>query len=163
MKLFEALPFLLFITIPLVAIVGGFTTGIVRTLSRQRLLELAQRERIAAIERGVDPAKLPPITLPESVRGRKNDLTFEQRALQRSHGLMIAGLVVTAFGLATTAMITVMEPDPDKASWAPGMIFVFTGVALMISSRVGRPSAEEVRRSVEERRRHAESSPGSTA
>ena len=161
MKLFEALPFLLFITIPLVAIVGGFTMGIVRTLSRQRLLELAQRERIAAIERGVDPAKLPPITLPESERGKKNGLTFEQRALQRSHGLMIAGLVVTAFGLATTAMITVMEPDPG--SWAPGMIFVFTGVALMLSSRVGRPSAEEVRRSVEERRRHAESSPGSTA
>ena len=161
MKLFEALPFLLFITIPLVAIIGGFTTGIVRTLSRQRLLELAQRERIAAIERGVDPAKLPPITLPESERGKKNGLTFEQRSLQRSHGLMIAGLVVTAFGLATTAMIVVMEPEPGR--WAPGMIFTFTGVALMLSSRVGRPSAEEVRRSVEERRRHTESSPGSTA
>jgi hypothetical protein len=160
MNLFDALPFMLFITIPLVAILGGFTMGIVRTLSRQRLLELAQKERITAIERGVDPAKLPPITLPEGMRGRKNDLTFEQRALQRSHGLMIAGIVMTAFGLATTAMITVMEPSPE--SWAPGMIFVFTGIALMISSRVGRPSAEDVRRSVEERKRSTESTPSST-
>jgi hypothetical protein len=160
MNLFDALPFVLFVTIPLVAILGGFTTGIVRTLSRQRLLELAQRERIAAIERGVDPAKLPPITLPESLRGKKNDLTFEQRALHRSHGLMIAGLVVTAFGLAMCIMISVIEPEPGR--WVPGLIFVFTGIALMISSRVGRPSAEDIRRSVEERRKCTESTPSST-
>jgi hypothetical protein len=159
MNFFDALPFVVFITIPLVAILGGFTMGIVRTLSRQRLLELAQKERIAAIERGVDPAKLPPIALPESL-GKKNDLTFEQRALHRSHGLMIAGLVVTAFGLAMAIMIGVIEPEPG--SWAPGLIFVFTGIALMISSRVGRPSAEDVRRSLEERRRCTESTPSST-
>src|SRR5207248_4823258 len=50
------LPFLIF-SIPIVAIVGGITAGIVRTLGNQRLMELAQRERIAAIERGVDPSK----------------------------------------------------------------------------------------------------------
>jgi len=57
--------------------------GIIRTLSRQRLAELAQRERIAAIEPG---------------------------------------------------------------SWAPGPLFAFVGIALMISSRIGRPGPTEVRR-----------------
>src|SRR5207248_5473797 len=32
--------------IPIVAIVGGITMGIVRTISHHRLIELAQRERI---------------------------------------------------------------------------------------------------------------------
>ena len=58
-------PFLVF-AIPIIAIVGGITAGIVRTLGRQRLIELAQRERIAAIERGVDPSKLPPLPRPTS-------------------------------------------------------------------------------------------------
>ena len=46
-------------TIPIVAIIGGITAGIVKSVHRQRLLELAQKERIAAIERGVDLEKLP--------------------------------------------------------------------------------------------------------
>ena len=46
--------------IPIVAIIGGITVAIVRTIGQQRLAELAHRERIAALERGVDPSKLPP-------------------------------------------------------------------------------------------------------
>lgn len=158
MQIFDALPFIFFLSIPVLAIVGGFTMGIIRTLSRQRLIELAQKERIAAIERGVDPAKLPPIELPSGLRGKENGMTFEQRALQRSHGLMIGGLIVFFFGIAMSIMIGALEPDPG--GWAAGLIFVFTGIALMISSRIGRPSPEEVRRSVEERRDAREKAAG---
>src|SRR2546426_9891232 len=55
----DFLPFFIF-AIPIIAIVGGITAGIVRTIGPQRLMERAQRGRIAAIERGVDPAKPPP-------------------------------------------------------------------------------------------------------
>lgn len=45
-------------SIPLIAIIGGLTVAIVKMLGRQRLEELARRERIAAIERGIDPSRL---------------------------------------------------------------------------------------------------------
>src|SRR5258706_9749402 len=52
-------PFLVF-AIPIVAIVGGITAGIVRSLGQQPLAELAAPERLAAIERGIPPSQLPP-------------------------------------------------------------------------------------------------------
>lgn len=50
--------------IPIIAIIGGITLAIIRTTGQQRLAELERRERIAAIERGVDPSKLPPMVGP---------------------------------------------------------------------------------------------------
>jgi hypothetical protein len=47
------------LSIPIVAVIGGVVTWIVKLICRQRLDELARRERIAAIERGFDPAQLP--------------------------------------------------------------------------------------------------------
>lgn len=46
-------------SIPIVAMIGGLTLAIIKIIGRQRLEELARRERIAAIERGMDPSKLP--------------------------------------------------------------------------------------------------------
>ncbi len=48
---FAAWPFL----IPIVAIIGAFTTAIIATLSRARVRELEIRERIAMIEKGLVP------------------------------------------------------------------------------------------------------------
>jgi hypothetical protein len=98
----------------------------------------------------VDPSKLPPIELPAGLRGKEDGLTFEQKAMNRSNGLMIGGLIVFFFGVAMSIMIAVLEDEPG--SWAPGLLFVCTGIALMISSRIGRPDPEEVRRSVQERK-----------
>ena len=39
--------------IPIVAIIGGITAGIVATVTRGRVRELEIRERIAMIERGI--------------------------------------------------------------------------------------------------------------
>jgi len=89
------------LAIPIVAIVGGITAGIIRTLGRQRLIELAQRERIAAIERGVDPAKLAPLPVaalddePETWHMSPYD-----RDRKLAQGLMIGGIVTMAVGSA---------------------------------------------------------------
>lgn len=132
--------------IPLVAIIGGITAGIMKSNARSRLLELAQRERIVAIERGLDPEKLPKIQLPDS-NGERN-MTFEQRQLRRSQLLMIWGLIVTGFGLAMFIAISLAE-NPAEA--APTMMFVGIGAALILSSRIVKPDPEDLRRDREAR------------
>ena len=46
-------------SIPIVALIGALTVAIIKMVGRQRLEELASRERIAAIERGVSPTHQP--------------------------------------------------------------------------------------------------------
>jgi hypothetical protein len=139
MNAFEMVTFGIAMSIPLVAVVGGITYGIVKSLSKQRLIELAQKERIAAIERGLDPEKLPALELPAGLFER-NGMTFEQKQLRRSQLLMIWGVISTAFGIAIGVMIPVMDNEPG--SWAGGMLFVMIGIALMISGRIVRPPAD---------------------
>src|SRR5947199_6298054 len=81
--------------IPIVAIVGGITVAVVRTLGQQRIAELAHRERIAALERGIDPAKLPaaPVIDYGPAYGTYNPL-------RRYHGLLISVIVALVAGLA---------------------------------------------------------------
>ena len=122
--------------IPIVAIVGGITAGIVRTLGNQRLAELAQRERIAAIERGIDPSKLPPPPVPveeSDWMGR----SFNPR--HRAQGLMIGGLLVTAAGIGTTVFLFMLLPDVGRPIWAVGVIPTLVGLAMLISAWLVRP------------------------
>jgi hypothetical protein len=125
---------ILLLLIPIVAIIGGITSGIVRTLSRQRMIELAQRERIAAIERGIDPAKLPPLPSfePEEAFG-----TFEQRSRRRSQGLMIAGIILIALSSAVTTIGLVMEPHENH--WVVGVAPGSVGMALLLCAWLVRP------------------------
>jgi hypothetical protein len=123
--------------IPIVAIIGGITSGIVRTLSRQRMIELAQRERIAAIERGIDPAKLPPLP---SIDAEEIFGTSEQRAKRRSQGLMIGGIVMVAMASALMAMMVIMEPHENH--WAIGILPAAIGIALLLSAWLVRPRDE---------------------
>ena len=81
------------VAIPIVAIVGGITAGIVHTISRHRMMELAQRERIAAIERGLDPAKLPSLTAIATDTEDGVLWTPAERTARRRQGLLIGGLV----------------------------------------------------------------------
>ena len=139
-SIFEVIPMVVVLLIPIVAIIGGITSGIIKSLNRQRLIELAQKERIAAIEHGIDPATIRPIDLPAELFGSKNGLTFEQKQVRRSQLLMIWGLVSAGFGLAFSIMMAALEDDPG--SWAGGMLFLLVGVALMLSSRVVRPARD---------------------
>jgi hypothetical protein len=136
--------FMLFaLSIPVVAIIGGITAGIVKTLSRQKMLEQAQKERIVALERGIDPDKLPPLELPEGLRP-KDGPTFEQREFRRSNVLMIWGMIIGGFGLA----LLVAMAMSGESEWPYMFMFVFVGVALMLGSRLGRPTREEIERSL---------------
>ena len=127
--------------IPIVAIAGGITAGIVRTLGQQRLIELAQRERIAAIERGVDPAKLPP--LPTSLA---DDVpvyaSFADVSRRRSQGLLIGGVVTLAVGFGLGIMLRLLSHDEDYA-WAVGLIPARVGIALLVSAGIVHPKGND--------------------
>ena len=128
-------PFLVF-SIPIIAIVGGITAGIVKTISRHRLIELAQRERIAMIERGLDPSKLPPLPLSE-ITSDTPLLSPTDYARHRSQGLMIGGLVPLAVGISLGVLL--YNIAGEEGVWSVGLIPGAIGIALLISAFLVRP------------------------
>jgi hypothetical protein len=135
-------PFLVF-SIPIIAIVGGITAGIFKTVSRHRLLELAQRERIAAIERGIDLSKLPP---PPASIADSDDLggmylSPYEYSRRRSQNLMIGGVITLLVGIAISVFIG--QVDRDDNGWAVGIIPAAVGVALLLCSWIVRPRASD--------------------
>jgi len=130
-------PFLIF-SIPIIAIVGGITAGIVKTVSRHRLIELAQRERIAMIERGLDPSKLPPLPISDEISPGAM-LSATDYALRRTQGLMIGGLVTLAVGLSLGVLLYFVADEPGV--WAVGLIPAAIGVALLIGAMIVRPKS----------------------
>ncbi len=123
--------------IPLVAIVGGITAGIVRTISRHRIIELAQRERIAMIERGLDPSKLPPLPALASLGEAASVLSPEDSARHRAQALMIGGFVTLAVGVSLGVMLYFIADEAGV--WAVGLIPAAVGLALLISGMLIRP------------------------
>jgi len=136
--------------IPIVAITGGIVLGIVRSIGRQRMIELAQRERIAAIERGIDPAKLPPIDFGRSTLGEAIELADRPSSpLRRAQGLLIGGLVTLFVGLGLTIFLWLIMLDhqgEDRYVWAVGLIPGLVGLALMLSSLIVWPRGGDVAR-----------------
>lgn len=126
------------LSIPIVAIIGGITAGIIKTLGRQRLIELAQRERIAAIERGVDPSKLAPLPV-TALDDEPETWTMSQydRDRRRAQGIMIGGIVTSAVGLGLMAFLNLV--DDHGNAWAVGIIPTTVGVALLLSAFLVRP------------------------
>jgi hypothetical protein len=101
------------------------------------LEELARRERIAAIERGVDPAKLPGMPPPGADLYSHEGSEFHpygDRRLRRAHGLLISGLILVAVGLGL-GLLVFMESG-EKQHWAVGFMPIFVGLALLGSSAV---------------------------
>ncbi len=127
------LPFLIF-AIPIVAVVGGITAGIIKTMTEARIIENAQRERLAAIERGLDPSKLPPIPALSSFGG---DLSTFDGAQRRTNGLLVGGLVTLMVGAGISVMFLIL--DEQGNAWAVGLIPAFIGVALLMSWWLIRP------------------------
>jgi len=122
--------------IPIIAIIGGLTVAIIRVLGQQRLAELERRERIAAIERGIDPTKLPPLSTPYSY---ENGGGWGSRT-RRAHGLFIGGLIVVAVGISL--MIGLGVAEPGQGHWAIGTMPFLIGIALLIAAKVIWPPSE---------------------
>jgi hypothetical protein len=128
-------PILIF-AVPIVAIVGGITAGIVKTISRHRIAELAMRERIAAIERGVDPSKLPPA--PEMRGGNAEDIAemvvdrgSGHYSLRRAQGMLVGGVVCTFVG-AGLSVFLYLAANGEPGAWAVGLIPGSVGLALLL-------------------------------
>ncbi len=119
--------------LPIIAVVGGITMGIIRTLGEQRLAELARRERIAAIERGIDPDKLSQMPVPDGYNSYTSYGAGNGR-LRRAHGLMIAGSILIAVGIAFYVLLA--SAEPDKSHRLVGLLPLLTGCALIVSSLV---------------------------
>ena len=131
---------LMALSIPIVAIVGGITAGIVRMLQRQRAFEMIQRERIAAIERGLDPDKIASLQRPLLYDDHGIYTDPVMAAERRRQGLLIGGIVTLFVGVAVAVFLrgVVGGGDADKA-WLVGLIPAAVGVALLLSSFLIRP------------------------
>jgi hypothetical protein len=123
---------LMAMSIPVVAIIGGITAGIIKTLGRQRLQELARRERIVAIERGLDPSQLPPIP-PED----PGEIVTGPMSRSRQ-GLLIGGLVILFAGLGLVVLLSALDTG-EEGIWAVGAIPIGIGLALLLSYYLVRP------------------------
>ena len=130
----SVLAVLLILGTPAVAIVGGIIAGILKMRGQQRLLELAQRERIAAIERGLDITQLPRYDAPISSR---------QSRLRRVPGLMIGGVLTLALGVGVSLTLLLMPIHDGREAWPIGFVPIFMGIALMISARIARNGLDE--------------------
>lgn len=115
--------------IPIAGIVGGIAVAIVWLATdykrRSQLVELHHRERLAAIERGIDVPPLPPELFDRE--DRIDPLDARSRALRR-------GLTFLLVGLAVAAALAINR-DTDSAAW--GLIPIAIGVANLIFSRIG--------------------------
>jgi len=127
------MPFLVF-AIPIIAVTGGIAAGIVKTLGRQRLMELHQRERIAAIERGMDPSKIPAPVLPPEESGWGWDHGSNRAPRQRAQGLLIGGIITLFSGVGIMVFLMLLAPDEKHTVWAVGIIPAMVGAGLLLSS-----------------------------
>jgi len=125
----ESFVSLLAMSIPILAIVGGITLAIIRVIGQMRLAELARRERIIAIEHGVDPDKLPPLAA-----GAEEWYAAGDTRLRRAHGLMIGGLILLAVGISLGVLLAAVEPG--HSHWVLGLLPFSVGLALIGSSAI---------------------------
>jgi hypothetical protein len=131
---------LLIFSLPIIAIVGGITAGILKQAGRQRLIELAQQERIAAIQRGIDPSQLPPLPV-EAMGDAGVSLSVYQSDKRRAQAFLIAGVITLFAGIGLMAFLLIINDDNDRV-WSVGLIPAVVGISLLISARLIWPRTE---------------------
>ena len=130
---FMAWPFL----IPIIAIVGAFTTAIVATLSRARVRELEIRERIAMIERGLVP---PPEVDP---RGFDRAMSRMERRDYRTGSTRHRRAGVTLMGVGFGLMVLIaFTANETSVAIGVGGFLVVMGIAFFINSLFDHPRDE---------------------
>jgi Domain of unknown function (DUF6249) len=120
----EVAPFL----IPIVAILGAFSVAIVGILMKNREEERKHKERLVAMEKGIEIPEPP----------------AEPRVKGSSYrGMRAWGFVLFFFGIALSAGIG-LGADARDAVW--GLLFVGIGIALLISAYLNRKDEEKSNR-----------------
>jgi hypothetical protein len=123
-------PVLVF-AIPIVAIAGGILAGIVRTVSSHRLMEVAIRERMALVARGVDPDRIPgTVTF-----GPAGTVAVTAVEKFRAQGLLVAGFVTMVAGWSMILVDRWVVFD-GAGTWPLGVMGVAIGFALLLSGAV---------------------------
>lgn len=102
---------------------------------RTRILEMAHRERLAMIERGLVPPAELTASVYEEAKGRRS---------ARSSKLLSAGIVIVGLGLGLAMLIGFASREPEVAVGVGGAV-VILGAAMIVTAIVVRPSAEEER------------------
>jgi hypothetical protein len=125
--------------IPIVAIVGGITAAIFRTHGQARIAELAMKERIAAIEKGIDPSTLPPAPSLASFENRESVRDPREQAEETAQGLLIGGVVTVAAGLGVGLLLWLLPAAASLNLWSIGLVPGLVGVGLLIASFLVRP------------------------
>jgi uncharacterized protein DUF6249 len=115
---------------PALAIIGGILAGILKMRGQQRLLELAQRERIAAIEKGLNLAQLTPLPVPSP----------RHLGMRRAQGMTVGGLLTFFLGIGLLFGLWFHADGHD--SWSIGFVPTFIGIGLMLAARIVRKGAE---------------------
>jgi hypothetical protein len=128
-------PFLVF-AVPIVAIAGGILAGIIKNISAHRLMEVAVRERMALIARGVDPARIPGLSAGAGP-GLFPLFSFADHSRFRAQGLLIGGLVTLLGGIALGAFLG-LTGSWESREWTFALVPASIGVALLVSSLIVR-------------------------
>lgn len=116
------------------SIAGGFVSGMVRGRQRQSIAEMIQRERIALIERGTEPDKLPSMqSHPLWSTIENGAVTERQLAARRRQGLQVAGMLFAFFGAALGVLLWRLAGDNV---WTVGLLPGSIGLALLVSSQL---------------------------
>ena len=121
------LEFVIIIVVFSVIASGGVLVILASLWHRARLLEMAHRERLAMIERGLAPSELPPLT----------DRNSQVRRSARSSRLLSAGIVIVGLGLAIAFLIGFASSEPEIAVGVGGAIVVL-GISLIVTAIVVR-------------------------
>ena len=131
------LPVLIF-GIPIIAIVGGITSAIVKTLTDARIVENAQRERIAAIQAGMDPSRLPPLPTLGGAAAAAVSIDPDALSRHRAQGLLIGGIITLLGGVGLLFFFYFFFGEAGNL-WAIAMLPMFIGAALLISALIVKP------------------------
>ncbi|MFN8588471.1 MAG: DUF6249 domain-containing protein [Candidatus Eisenbacteria bacterium] len=115
------------------SIVGGIANGWVRSRQRQNVAEMIQRERVALIERGTDPERLPSVQDHPLWGALENGSVTERQFMNRRRQmLLMIGLVMSFVGVALGVFLGFVAGDDV---WTIGLMPFAVGLALLIASR----------------------------
>lgn len=121
--------FVLLLVVPLVFLIGGFVLMAMGLHRRGRLKELAYRERLAMIEKGLTP---PPESDPEEFERLLDPRVPVDAMTTRGLRSRNAGVLLIGLGMALTLLIGFAGNAPGPAVGVGGSIAVVGGAFLVI-------------------------------